>query len=126
MPNLLLVVGRVVDVSPHDYLRAFWRPFAAAGVMAAIIFFANMHLSLISPLRLLCDVVLGVATYGTTLFLLWVLSGCPNTPERDLITFLQSRWPFPGNRTPGLPPDADQPAPAMEAVATRTEPTAGE
>jgi O-antigen/teichoic acid export membrane protein len=127
MPGLLLAVGRAIDVSPSDNLRAFWRPFAAAGVMAAVIFFANMHLSLISPLRLLCDVLLGVATYGTTLILLWVLSGCPNTaPERDLITLLQSRWPFPGNGARGLPPDADRPAPVMEAVTTRTETTVGE
>jgi O-antigen/teichoic acid export membrane protein len=126
VPNLFFVLGRAIGVSPHDYLRAFWRPFAAAGVMAAMIFFANMHLSLVSSLRLLCDVALGAATYGTMLFLLWVLSGCPNTPERDLITFLRSRWPFPGNSARALPSDTDRPAPAMEAVATRTGPTAGE
>jgi O-antigen/teichoic acid export membrane protein len=126
VPNLFFVVGRAIGVSPHDYLRAFWRPFAAAGVMAATIFFANIHLSLVSPLRLLCDVLLGAATYGATLFLLWVLSGRPNTPERDLITFLQSLWPFPGNSASSLPPDGDRHVPAMEAMATRAKTAADE
>jgi hypothetical protein len=92
--------------------------------MAAIITLANLNLSLVSPLRLVCDVLLGAATYGATLLSLWVLSGCPNAPEKDFIAFLQSRWPFPGNSARSLPPEAD--AAAMEAVATRTGAAAGE
>lgn len=126
VPNLFFVIGRAIDVSPQDYLMAFWRPFAAAGAMAALLFFVNMHLPFASTLRLACDVLLGAATYGATLLSLWALSGCPDTPERDLISFLQSRWPFPGNRAPALRPDADRPAPAMEAMPNRAEPTTNE
>lgn len=123
VPNLFFVVGRTIDVSPLDYLKALWRPFAAASAMAAAIFLANMHLSLPSPLRLLSDVLLGAAVYATVLLLLWVLSGCPDTPEKDLIASVRSFWPLRRNR---LPPDDPRPAAVVETAATASGTSARE
>jgi Polysaccharide pyruvyl transferase len=88
MPTLLFAVGREVGVSPGDYLRALWRPFAAAGLMAGVLLGLNQ---LLPPgnFRLAIDVAIGALTFGSSLIGLWWLSGRPDTPEEDVAAFIR-------------------------------------
>jgi O-antigen/teichoic acid export membrane protein len=88
MPTLFFAVGREINVSPEDYARALWRPFCAAAVMAALISGVNLNM-MPGNLRLLFDVLLGAASYSSTLLALWALSGGPDAPEKDIAGFLK-------------------------------------
>jgi hypothetical protein len=91
MPNLFFVVGSAIGVSPRDYFHALWRPMAAAGAMGAAILAANAVLPFDGLFRLMLDVMLGAATYIGAMLGLWRLCGQPDTPEKDVTAFLQSR-----------------------------------
>jgi O-antigen/teichoic acid export membrane protein/glycosyltransferase involved in cell wall biosynthesis len=87
MPTLFFAVGREVGASWRDYLQALWRPFVAAAVMAAVIAPVN-HIVPPGHLRLAFDVFLGAGTFATALLSLWWLSGCPDSPEKDIFALV--------------------------------------
>ncbi len=87
MPTLLFAVGREVGMSWRDYLKALWRPFVAAAIMAVVIYPVNRIVPP-SNLRLLFDILLGAASFGSALLSLWWFSGAPDTPERDIVTLV--------------------------------------
>jgi hypothetical protein len=84
-------VGRTIDVSPRDYLRALWRPFAAAAIMAACVVLANRVLPVSGNLKLVIDIVLGGVSFNAAIFALWIASGQPPSPEQDLVAFFRTR-----------------------------------
>jgi lipopolysaccharide exporter len=91
MPTLFFAVGRTIDVSPRDYLRALWRPFAAAAIMAACVVLANRVLPVSGNLKLVIDIVLGGVSFNAAIFALWIASGQPPSPEQDLVAFFRTR-----------------------------------
>jgi O-antigen/teichoic acid export membrane protein len=90
IPTLFFAIGRVMHITPKDYLAAMWRPATAAGVMAIAICWSN---ALILPgfLRLLFDVPLGVAIFSLVSVLLWKISGKPAGPEQDVLTAVTAK-----------------------------------
>jgi lipopolysaccharide exporter len=100
VPSLFIEVGRRVGVSPLDYLRALWRPLAAAGVMAIVVIFANRLLPISGNVKLAVDVVLGAATFGGAIVVLWIASGRPPAPEKDLVSLTWSQWAAPSRLGP--------------------------
>jgi PST family polysaccharide transporter/lipopolysaccharide exporter len=91
MPSLFFAVGSAIGVSPRDYLRALWRPFAAASVMACIVAEANHLLVIQGVLRLLLDVVLGGTSFVLASLVFWIWSGRPPSAERDFVDFVEAR-----------------------------------
>jgi O-antigen/teichoic acid export membrane protein len=89
-PTLFFAVGRTIGVSPRDYGRALWRPFAAAGLMAFAILVAKPVIVAPEVIRLGLTVFVGVAVFTMSLLLLWWASGRPEAAEKDLLTFLWS------------------------------------
>jgi lipopolysaccharide exporter len=85
MPTLLFAVGREVGVSWRDYLKALWRPFVAAAIMALVVYPVN-HILPPGIFRLGLDVFLGAASFAAALLSLWWLSGAPDSPEKDMVT----------------------------------------
>jgi O-antigen/teichoic acid export membrane protein/glycosyltransferase involved in cell wall biosynthesis len=88
MPTLFMAIGRELDVTWRDYLKALWRPFSAAAAMALLILPINLMLSP-STIRLLVDILVGAFSFSTVLFFLWWLSGRPDSPERDALLFVR-------------------------------------
>jgi len=84
IPTLFFAIGREMNITPGDYLAAMWRPAAAAGVMASAIYWSN---TLVPPglVRLLLDVLLGVATFSLVSISLWKITGSPVGPEQDVL-----------------------------------------
>jgi Polysaccharide biosynthesis C-terminal domain len=88
IPFVLFVAGRRTGVTPRDYGAAFWRPFAAGGVMALAVWSMNQVLAFTGPVRLGLDIVLGGIVYFGTLLALWNMSGRPLSAERDVIALI--------------------------------------
>ena len=84
IPTLFFAVGREMNITPGDYLAAMWRPAAAAGAMASAIYWSN---ALMPPgiVRLLFDVLLGVATFSSISIFFWKITGSPSGPEQDVL-----------------------------------------
>jgi lipopolysaccharide exporter len=89
IPPLLIVAGRRTGITPRDYSAAFWRPFAAGGVMALAVWSMNQVLAFAGPVRLGLDIVLGGIVYFGTLLALWNLSGRPLSAERDVFALIE-------------------------------------
>jgi len=83
IPTLLFTIGREIRVSPKDYAGVLWRPVMAACLMALVLRLTNSWLSP-GNVRLFCDVILGVITFGYSLLISWSLSGKPQGPEKDI------------------------------------------
>jgi hypothetical protein len=90
VPTLFFAIGREMNISPRDYLAAMWRPAAAACVMASAIYWSNV---LIPPgfVRLLFDVLLGVAIFSSVSIFFWKISGSPSAPEQDVLAAIAGR-----------------------------------
>lgn len=83
LPALLLTVGAELRVSAGDYVRALWRPFCGAAIMAGAVSVLNRMLAP-GNLRLLVDVLAGACVFFGSVMLLWLVSGARNnTPEAD-------------------------------------------
>jgi O-antigen/teichoic acid export membrane protein len=89
IPGLYFAVSRLTGISFGDYIRCLWRPFAAAAVMAAMIFVLNIWVSSPGPVRLFADVFTGVAVFNIVVLGLWMLSGRPTGPEMDVLATLR-------------------------------------
>jgi O-antigen/teichoic acid export membrane protein len=74
-PILFLALQKAVRVSAGEILARIWRPVAAAALMAIAIKLAHPYLTLDVPLRLLCEVLLGIVTFSGGLMMLWLISG---------------------------------------------------
>jgi hypothetical protein len=86
VPSLFIAVGRRVHVSMRDHALALWRPLAAAGMMAAIVTWGNQLVPLTGNAKLFFDVGIGVLAFTGALLGLWLASGRPPSPERDLVS----------------------------------------
>ena len=101
IPTLLFAIGREIDISPAEYLKALWRPVLAAGIMSIALYFLNAFLGP-GALRLFIDILAGAISFPATLLLAWQISRRPVGPETDIIAFAtgvaarwSSRWPAP-------------------------------
>jgi lipopolysaccharide exporter len=97
VPSLFAAVGRRIGISLRDYLLALWRPFTAAGLMALTVIWVNSLVAIAGNVKLVVDVVLGAAAFCGAILCLWIASGCPPSPERDLVSF---SWPRSRERVP--------------------------
>ena len=72
------------------FVSIFWRPLVAAVLMGSIV-----HVSALaadpSLRRLLVSIAVGIASYVTTLLLLWLLAGRPAGIETDVISAITRR-----------------------------------
>ncbi|HEX4078385.1 MAG TPA: oligosaccharide flippase family protein [Rhizomicrobium sp.] len=88
MPTLFFAVGRAIGVSPWEYFRVFWRPFSATAVMTAVVLMINL-IGLGSPIaRLPIDAAAGAIAFVVSVYLLWHLSGRPESAESDVLVYL--------------------------------------
>jgi O-antigen/teichoic acid export membrane protein len=90
VPILLVSVGRTIQLSFKAYLGAIWRPVIAAAVMAAAVISVSAFLPAGHFSRLLVEVPLGAICYAGTLIGLWLLSGRPDSPEKDILILARS------------------------------------
>jgi lipopolysaccharide exporter len=84
IPTLFFAIGREMNVVTTDYVAALWRPAAAAGIMAFAIYLSNTLLPT-GAVRLLFDVLLGIAVFSSVSLFCWKISGKPSGPEQDLL-----------------------------------------
>ncbi len=108
MPNLLFTVGKSINVSPREYFYVLWRPLTSAAAMAAAIEIANAAIPFTGVGRLLLNVLLGCAVYASTLLVLWLASGRPETAEGDLVRFIRARFAIPVAQS--SPPEISAPS----------------
>lgn len=85
LPTLFIAAGRHINVGIVEYLNVFWRPLLASAMMALAVEYVRMFLAGPDFLRLIALVSIGGSVYTSTLLLLWRLSGCPASPERDIL-----------------------------------------
>lgn len=105
-PTLFLVAGSLIGLSVWHYINALWRPFTAAAAMAGTVLLLDSALPLAGNLKLAFNVVSGAVVFTSSLLLLWQLSGRPQSPELDIVTFLYARLkkPVPSPVPSPLPP----------------------
>lgn len=83
----LLIVRRLLGLSPACIARALWRSSVATAVMAVLV--AGIRDQLDGPmLQLLGGVACGAAAYAACLFALWWAAGRPAGAERTLLVQL--------------------------------------
>lgn len=83
----LYMVTIVVPIRMIEILKVTWRPCAAALVMTVAVNFFHIDTEL--PIySLLTDIVVGIASFSSSLLLLWLLSGKTNGTERYLIDII--------------------------------------
>jgi hypothetical protein len=85
IPTLLLAAAQQVQLSTSDLIGALWRPLLAGGVMALVVATVDTYVSLHGPEKLAFDIFLGATTYALAIFVLWIVSGLPDTPEQDIV-----------------------------------------
>jgi len=99
MPTLFLAAGSAIGVSPGDYVRAFWRPLAAAATMTIGVWGAEALMPQSGAAQLIFEVLAGAVCFTVSLLALWRLSGRPDSAERDLLQFIRqclTTWaPYP-------------------------------
>lgn len=83
----LVIVRRLLGLSPARIARALWRSSVATAVMAVLV--AGIRDQLDAPvLQLLGGVACGAAAYAACLFALWWAAGRPAGAERTLLVQL--------------------------------------
>ena len=93
LPTLFLAVGYVIGVSWWDYCCTCWRPLAASALMAASVLALEAALGSHKPVEgLLLESAAGAIVFTASSLGLWVLSGRPHAPERDVMEFVTARW----------------------------------
>jgi hypothetical protein len=90
-PTLFAALGRVLGLSAWAFLVILWRPMVSGFAMAIIVLVLNATITFTGAPRLLLDMMLGAATYGVVLMLLWFLVGQPEGPEKMLCAQLHVR-----------------------------------
>ena len=84
---------RRFDVPLRGLLRAVWRSVLGTLVMAAALFWLGLGFAPVADAfarHLLTDATIGAAIYGAVVILTWTAAGCPDGPERDVLTLLHS------------------------------------
>ena len=82
----------------REYIVLSWRTFASSGFMFFVLVVANPIESVFvdQPLpNLLLQAIFGASVYVLAHFLLWLLQGRPNGPEKYLISFFLRKKVFP-------------------------------
>jgi O-antigen/teichoic acid export membrane protein len=85
LPGLYYAIGRLIGISPADYLQCLWRPFAASAIMAVAVLGLNALIPHLGNARLFIDVGVGIAAYFAASTYFWIWSGRPKSPEGDVI-----------------------------------------
>jgi lipopolysaccharide exporter len=85
-PTLFLALSKALDVPMSDFGRVLWRPFVAGIAMAVIVLAVNATIPFTGIFRLLLDVLFGAISFGSSLTILWRISGRPEGPEKELWT----------------------------------------
>ncbi|MFQ5635443.1 MAG: lipopolysaccharide biosynthesis protein [Gammaproteobacteria bacterium] len=90
-PLAVIVLVKSIPLSPRTVVSAYWRPCAAALIMAVI---ANRLAAGIdySPfVRLLISASVGATAYVAALFGLWVISGRPRGIEQVVVDYVSAK-----------------------------------
>jgi O-antigen/teichoic acid export membrane protein len=90
VPATYSVAIRLLGTTWRGLLASLWRPVAATGAMAVVV---SLFLAQPEPTRhaanagllLAAAVLIGVATYGLAVLVLWYLSGRPQGAERHVL-----------------------------------------
>lgn len=91
--GMLILLALVLRVMPSirlpDLIITAWRPVIATGVMAGLLWYAELPPDLSLPLLLFAQIALGASSYGLALLVLWRLSGCQEGAESYLLEKLR-------------------------------------
>lgn len=87
MPTLFFAVGNRIGVSPWEYLGVFWRPFLATAAMTLIVLLLDSMGLEPGVDRLVIDVAGGTLAFVSSIYVLWYLSGRPQSPESDALAY---------------------------------------
>jgi lipopolysaccharide exporter len=89
MPVIFFAMSRALDIPFREFAVTIWRPALSGLVMAIAVLGLNSEIRFTGPPRLLLDVALGAATYGSCIMLLWVYVGRPSGPEAEIYGYIR-------------------------------------
>jgi hypothetical protein len=93
---LQVMMARIVPaLNPRTLLMSVWRALLAAGLMVlAVLWVSSVLAEAETVLLLLAKVLVGIATYVTTVAVLWQMSGRPAGPEAYILSNItRIAWP---------------------------------
>lgn len=93
---LQVMMARIVPaLNPRTLLMSVWRALLAAGLMVlAVLWVSSVLAEAETGLLLLAKVLAGIATYVTTVAVLWQMSGRPAGPEAYILSNItRIAWP---------------------------------
>jgi O-antigen/teichoic acid export membrane protein len=90
-PMHLITIGRLLSIGAGDFLRVSWRTCAGLAVMVLVVSvvkeFAHWPGGFFGPwIELVALSFTGAVTYAASVAGLWVLSGAPESSEREMIS----------------------------------------
>jgi PST family polysaccharide transporter len=89
-----LFLGRVLKIAALAVARSVWRPVTAVSAMSLAVIAISSDSGLAvgdGIVELMVRAATGIAVYGAVLWLLWRLSGRPDSTERQILSWLRSR-----------------------------------
>lgn len=90
VPVVGYVIIRVLPIRGVELGAVFWRPVAAAMLMAGVIWFIHPLAPSLMP-RFLGEVLIGAVTYGVCVMLLWMVAGRPVGVEEMTLRAVAAR-----------------------------------
>lgn len=91
-PVMFYSLTRVIPVTSAEIVERIWRPALAALAMAAIIHLSGTASIVSLPVRLICNVGLGMAAFAAALLALWLVAGRPAGAERMFVEHARDAW----------------------------------
>lgn len=96
VPLAMMLLARQLQLRAADRMRVTWRPLAGVTTLALALWsllqsLGPMHGTHDAAMAMLVLVPVGALAYLGTVFVLWRLSGCPDGPERQFISFAMQR-----------------------------------
>lgn len=91
LPLIYMETRRAVNLPISAIVELSWRPMLGGVLMYVAVKLLHLESIEWATLRLACDIAIGASVYGTTIFILWLLSKKPQGAEQICINRL-AKW----------------------------------